>query len=218
MGRKITAIEVQKKKPHRRSIYLDDRFFVGVDEEIFIKHNLRVGTELSDKEINQLLYEAEFSFIKEKALHFIKFRERSRKEVLDKLKREKFDRSLIEDVISFLEERDIINDERFAYLFAKDRVKRRGIGLILLKKEMFQKGLSAELIEITTKKIYEEFDQRKLIRAHLKRKMSSISSLPPPRAKKRVIDMLYRRGFSWDLIEEALNSINFRSEEAQSSE
>jgi len=61
MKRQITEIQVQKKHPSRRSIFLDGKFFCGVSDEVAVKFHLKRGMEIDDDELKELLYEEEFS-------------------------------------------------------------------------------------------------------------------------------------------------------------
>ena len=48
MKRRITDIQVQKKHPSRRSIFLDEKFFCGVSEEVAVKFDLKRGVEIDE--------------------------------------------------------------------------------------------------------------------------------------------------------------------------
>ena len=53
--RKVTKIEVQKKRKNRCNIYLDEEFAFGLDQDILLKYDLYKGRELSDADIEKIL-------------------------------------------------------------------------------------------------------------------------------------------------------------------
>jgi len=82
----VTAIEPQKKK-ERFNIFVDGKFAFGLDAETLVKSGLKVGQEISEKEIEKLVFENEVRKLMEKALHFLSFRPRSESEVSQYLRR-----------------------------------------------------------------------------------------------------------------------------------
>jgi hypothetical protein len=54
---KITAIEVQKKRPSRRSIFIEGEFFRGVAQEVVAKLKLKEGQEVNQEELGRIIYE-----------------------------------------------------------------------------------------------------------------------------------------------------------------
>lgn len=83
---KITKIQPQKKE-ERFNIYVDGKFAFGLDAETVVKSGLKVGQEISEKEIEKLVFENETNKLMEKALRFLSFRPRSESEVRQYLKK-----------------------------------------------------------------------------------------------------------------------------------
>jgi regulatory protein len=102
-NRKITQLSVQKKNPHRRSIFLDGEFAFGLNEEIVAKYNLRVGSELENADLLQILQKEEALKAKDAALNYLSVRARSRKEIVDKLTQKGYDRNIVAQVADDLE-------------------------------------------------------------------------------------------------------------------
>ena len=53
--KKITKIEVQKKNKHRYSVYINDSFEFGINEEVLLKYGLEVGSEIDEYFIENIL-------------------------------------------------------------------------------------------------------------------------------------------------------------------
>ena len=62
---------------------------------------------------------------KDAAYRFLSYRQRSKKELIDKLKEKKFSDNTIEDVVHGLEEYNYINDADFAFNWAEGRMRTR---------------------------------------------------------------------------------------------
>ena len=82
----ITSVEPQKKK-ERFNIFVDGKFRFGLDAETLVKSGLKVGQEISEKEIEKLVLENEVRKLMDKALRFLSFRPRSESEVRQYLRK-----------------------------------------------------------------------------------------------------------------------------------
>ena len=87
----------------------------------------------------------ELSEIRNKVFKYLARREHSRYELYKKLNRKDYDRSNINKILDELEDKDYINDERFATSWIKNRLRLKPRGPRLIKKEMAQKGVSKSL-------------------------------------------------------------------------
>ena len=94
----ITAIKVNKKRPNRRSIFIDGQFAFTVSEGIFFQHNLEEGGELSDKQIKELTTADEFDKAKQAAVNLLSYRPRSIKEVSNRLVHKGWNKDLADRV------------------------------------------------------------------------------------------------------------------------
>lgn len=85
------------------------------------------------------------------ALRLLARREHSRQELELKLRQRKFDSALIDEVLDEYEEKDWLNNERFADIFARQRVD-QGYGPMKILAELQQRGIfrSPECLVATT--------------------------------------------------------------------
>ena len=143
----ITKIEVQKKRKDRYNIFIDDEFRFGLDEGTLIKFDLRKGIEVSEQEIEKIENEEVNAKAFNAAASFLKTRERSCKEIRDKLKTKEFSENAIEKVLEKLERLNIVNDKRFTEMFVRDRMKLKPKGKRVLFQELSQKGIDRYIIE-----------------------------------------------------------------------
>jgi len=208
MSKTITQIAVQKKRKNRCSIFLDDEFAFGLDQDVVLRFGLKKGDVLDEKRIEEILLSEERKSAKDRALKFLSYRDRSEKEILTKLKDVGYDESVIEWVITDLKRLKFIDDKRFASSFAQSQMITRPMGEFFLKRELKQKGVATELIEQTIEKVYEEKDQLTVAMELAEQRKTRFKNLDEIKAKKRVSDFLLRRGFSWDIVSQILENWN----------
>ena len=78
----------------------------------------------------------------EYSLRFCGYRERSKKEVLDKLISKNYEKELIQKVINRLEDLGAIDNLRFAKAFARGKNRSNRWGKIKIRQYLFHKGLN----------------------------------------------------------------------------
>jgi len=207
--RKITKIEQQKRNKKRRSIYLDDVFAFGLDEELVYRFNLHEGDLLDEETLQNLILAEEKKLAKDRALRYLSYRARSVKEVLDKLHKSGFDTDTVDWVIAELKRIKFLDDRQFSLAFVRDKMIIRPMGPQLIRQELRLKGISDELIELAIEEAFIEKSQLEVASMLLNKRLPSVKNLDPIKAKKRLTNFLLRRGFSWEITREALEQLEF---------
>ena len=144
---------------------------------------------------------------KDAAYRFLSYRQRSKKELIDKLKEKKFSYKAIEDVVQGLEKYNYINDADFAFNWAEGRVRTRRIGPIILRSELLKKGISKDIVDKTLKEIYNKYSERSLVIDALNSKAKMQKDMPEEKKKRRLYSFLAQRGFSYEIINEILGEM-----------
>lgn len=204
MPKTITQIAVQKKRKNRCSIFLDEEYAFGVDQEIVLQFGLKKGDVLTDQQIEEISINEEKKRAKDRALNFLSYRDRSEKEIRIKLKDVGYEESIIDWVVGELKRLKFLDDQRFAQSYAQTQMLTRPIGEYFLKRELKQKGLDADIIEQTVEKAYEEKDQLSIALELAQQRKKRYGNIDAMKAKKRLSDFLLRRGFSWEIVSEVL--------------
>lgn len=144
-----------------------------------------------------------------KAYFYLYLRQRSEKEVLDYLKKKAgiyhATEEDIEHVMDKLRDQHYIDDDAFleSYIRYQTATKPKGeyaLRLILLKKGISEEKINAyfESHTLNEKQLAKEILQKILLR---------YKNLDPQKRKKRAIDFLSRRGFSFDTALEAVEIV-----------
>lgn len=197
---KIQAIKPQVHRRDRRTIYLDNGDVFGISEDVLLSHPVKVGDELSAEDIQALKDADDAIKVREAAFRLLSYRQRSRAELTTRLIEKDFDRHEIQSTIEYLTKKGYLDDEKFALAFARDKVRNKHIGPFALKMELIPHRLDANLTEMVLTEIYQEFPIDDLIDSLLDKKHINSGEKPGPKQKKRIIDFLKRKGFSWDQI------------------
>lgn len=210
---KITKIERQRRK-NRVNIYVDDDFALGIDEEVMIKYNLKVGMEVDNSFIEDILLAEEENNALNDALNFLSYRQRSEKEVYDSLKRKGYAEENIEKVILSCKDKSYINDKNFAEAFMRDKVNLNKFGPERIKHELRLKGVSRNIINEVID--FDRSDQYELAKEIADKKIYSYRNDDKKAIYRKMSGFLQRRGFSYDIIskvvKEILNQIDMERE------
>lgn len=243
MGR-ITAIERQKKRNYF-NIFLDGRFALSLPAEYLARRmsftghqikeleniDIKVGQELTDKQVKSLVHISQFQRLLEKAINFISLRPRSEKEISEYLRKKAghFDRKtvgqlvptsnreqggnkLIEAVLARLRQLSLVNDFEFAKWWIEQRLAFRPKGRRALEMELRQKGVAEGLIgEVLAENLKEDDLSLAIALARIKIRNlipmgTSIMTLSLP-ARRRLAHFLLRRGFSWEVIDGVMRKL-----------
>ncbi len=202
---KITKIEPQKRNRDRRSVYIDGTYAVGMSLETLIKLDLFEGKEVDKEELKRIAFEIEKEQAENYAKLLLSYRERSPKEIEDRLKKRGYSEEVIHRVVSDLNEVGLLDKKRFARMWIKDRLGFSGKGKRFITMELLKKGLKREEIEEAFKD--SDFDELETAKRVAERYLSHLKDTDPLKGRKKLYDHLVRRGFSFEVIEEVLNGL-----------
>lgn len=201
---KITKIEQQKNNKERINIYINDEFAFGLMMEIKYKYDLKEGMELDEDYIQKVLKEEELSKAKDQALKFLTYRQRSKKEIINKLKSKGYEEDIIENTLSYLEEYGLVNDVEFAKAFMRDKINLNKFGPTRIKYELYKKGIDDSIIEEVLEEDDEEYT-RALVLA--KKKLPSYKKDDKKAIYRKLGGFLQRKGYSYDCINRVLKEL-----------
>ncbi|UCG94551.1 MAG: regulatory protein RecX [Candidatus Aerophobus sp.] len=204
MGR-ITAINSQRRNPNRYSIFIDGEFVLGIDKETVEDMDLRVGKLVDEKDLKKITSQEELNKAQAYALMLLGYRERSLREIKIRMRQKGYEEKLVEKVVKYLKDRNLINDKRFTQLWAESRIK-KGYGRWRIQSELEQKGVNREITDEILKDLYSGIDEVQ-VALDLVEKKRWVSK-EPPRLTERVSNLLRRRGFSFEVISNVVEKID----------
>src|SRR5574341_637330 len=197
----ITALVVQKKTQERVNVYLDGKFAFGLAMIEAIK--LKKGQQLDDAEIKHLKALDEIEIARDHALHFLSYRPRSTDEVKRNLREKGYSDPVIETVMGRLEQAGLVDDEAFARFWVENRDRFKPLSERALAYELKKKGVADAAIEAALEAVDEDSSA---YRAGLER-APRFRGLGKNTFRKRLGDYLARRGFSYDVVRDAVDRL-----------
>lgn len=201
MEQTITSITAQKKNRQRVNIYLDGEFGFGLSR--IVAAWLKIGQQLSQKNIDELLSGDTVETAYQRALNFLSYRLRSITEVERNLIKHETDQHIISRTIQRLIDKKYLDDEEFAIRWVENRGEFRPRGTHMLRSELRQKGVSSKNIEAALLNL----DEWELA--------YKAASLRAPRLKmkgweefrRKMYGYLARRGFNYENLSEIVSMV-----------
>lgn len=201
---KITGIEIQRNKD-RVNIYIDNKFAFGLTNELRYKFDLHVDQDLDPSFIESVLKAEEQNKVTTAALNLIAYRQRSIKEVYEKLKQKGYEELLIENTIEYCKKQNYLNDENFAQSFINDKQNLNQFGSKRIKYELIKKGISREVID---KKLDIDNDEEYEIALILAdKKIKSYKGQDRNSIYRKLSGFLMRKGYPYDVVTKVLNKV-----------
>lgn len=134
-----------------------------------------------------------------KAARFCSFRERSPKEVEDKLKQWGLTKVDRESIIQTLRKEGFVDEQRFANAFCHDKFEFNGWGKLKIKAQLFPHQLDAHVVEHALERINNQDYNTKLKRLATQ-KWEMLEKDDESKRKQKTLRFLTSKGYETDLI------------------
>ncbi|MGY3723878.1 regulatory protein [Granulicatella balaenopterae] len=208
---KITKVEVQKKNKKRYSLYFNEEYAFGVEEETLIKFGLFKGTELTNEEIKRIQEEDEKNRAIALAIRFLARQLRTEKEVQKKLLKAEIGEETIAQVIERLKEMGYLNDGFYAEAFTNTTkaVSRKGPKVVAM--ELKKKGVKNEKIEAALDEysIEEQVSNAlEIAQKYINRQMGVSEKV----AKQKAHVFLMQKGYGSEVIQLVMQELSFEQQ------
>ena len=188
---------LKQTSPGRITVIFEDGTELRSSLGVVTDRRLFTGKDLDVDEITQLRELSLRSLARDRALEYLSRRPMSRKELRDKLLQKGEEEAVADYCVEWLTDQGFLNDERYAGMVVRHyAAKNYGAGRI--RGELSRRGISRELWDAALREAPEPDDRiDKFIASRLRD--------PEDREQiQKVSNALYRRGYGWDQIREAL--------------
>jgi regulatory protein len=192
--KKITALEVQRNNPNRVNVHLDGEFAFGLAR--IVAAWLRVGQELSEEKIEQLVAEDGRERAFQQAMLFLSYRARSESEIRRNLRKHEFSEPVIEQTIERLRQDGLANDDQFAQAWVENRTTFRPRSRRMMAMELKQKGLADEAIHSAIQNVDDEASAYEAAQ----KRAARFKGLEWNDFRRKLSEFLARRGYSYSVI------------------
>ena len=194
----ITAIEPRRKG--LSALYIDGEFALKLDAEVLIAMRFDVGREITDEELHECIEASQLKRCKDKAMWLISYRDHSRKELIDKLRRDYSEESCIKTA-DRLGELGLIDDSRFARRYTADLINIKHLSERGIRQKLREKGIDRDLIDEVVDEL--SIDEEEQIRAIIEKKYAR--ALSDEKGQRRAANALARLGFSYQDIKSVMS-------------
>ena len=201
----MQIIKLQKDKLHLTKVYLSNEQEVLIDNDVCSENCLKVGDSLTEQAINDLVFQSEYQRAKSRAVWYLDRKDRTSKDLYNKLCTAGFDKKAVAKVIGRLTEVGLIDDRRFAENYAERLLEGN-----TSKREAFAKLLQKGVPYDMAKEVLaeNEVDEISQIKNLIERKYRT--KLAAENGAQKVFAALARKGFSYEAVKTALkNYIEF---------
>lgn len=191
--------EIKRQKGHLVGLYCYDELIMSIDSDMAAEINLKQMRDYSADFLRDLLKQSELRRAKSKALYLLEFRDYSKRDLEQKLKKD-FDAGSSHEAVEYMEEIGAIDDIRYAETLIRHLITQKHYGRRRIRQELSLKGIDREIIEEALEQT--EFDEQSMILELLNGKFSR--SLSDQKSINRTITSLTRYGYGYSDIKSAL--------------
>jgi regulatory protein len=186
-----------RERRGRARIFVDGEFWAEIDADVAVERGLREGVALGLEELEAARVAGERALAMNRALHFLGYRARSRREVRDRLRRYGYGEETVRAVIGRLEELGYLDDEEFARTVVREKARRYGPRRV--SADLRRSGVDPELAQDI---VEEEFSERSELEAARSAAARRYNRGGSDAEARRVYGFLMRRGYSADVCAE----------------
>jgi regulatory protein len=201
---KITELSRGKINPQRVNVFVDGKYAFSLDDVEIVVRGIKVGTEITQKEIENLLFESSYGKAKQKALDILSRKNISEKCLCDELMSKGFDEVVTKEVARELKELGYIDDLSYALLFL-EMCREKLWGIRKIRYEIKNKGIDQNTLEDAL--CQSEICGAKEIAEAIKQKYDPLDTTDI-KTKQKIFRYFSGRGFEFSDIEKAISLAN----------
>jgi regulatory protein len=210
----ISKISLQKKAKDRYNIFLDGKYAFPVSEKVLVDHKLKVGLDLDDGSIREIVQDENYEKIYNKVLNFLSYRSRTKHEVETRLReylyKSGIDEKLTDEfrakLIKSLDNQGLLDDSGFVrnYIQMVESLKIPP-GRRKVEEFLYKKGVEREEIEWALQEYSQEAE---LCGAEqvVNKKLKILKTKKDYRTRNKIWQFLARKGYSPDVINTVVDS------------
>ena len=195
----MTVTDIAPRRKGLSQVYIDGEEAVKLDTETLEVNSIKIGMNITDEELYELIQKSEARRASEKALYLLERRNHSKKELRDKISRVA-GKEAAEAAAQHMEDIGLVNDEDFARAYARELFERKKYGAGRVRQELLQKGIDRDFIDVVIEESGGGSGEK--IRQLLERKYPNYAA--DEKVKRRAFAALQRMGYRYDEIKAAL--------------
>lgn len=196
----ISDIQVQKKNANRFSLFVENQFLIGVSEATLSQLNLKKGVTITPSLFQKIIESEDRFSAREYLFRILSRRDHSRKELQDKAYKKGYSGNFIEEILDEFEQKEYINDSKFALSYASDKFEFNNWGPYKIRTQLFKKGISKQVTEEVIQNVFGDEAIKESMVELIQKKKKRYLREPEEKRRKKVFDFLMRKGYDSEYI------------------
>lgn len=202
----MDVITLIKRERGRVRIVINDSDSILIPLALFRERPLSPGVAIDLDEYDNWLMVRQYRHALDRAVAALAVRARSRREIEHVLSRAGYRPNTIEMVLYKLEREHLLNDGDFARQWVEARSNRK-LGKSRIAQELRRKGIADEEAEAALSAIDDDGQLEGAIALAQKAAQRVKPGEDHRKTAQRISAMLARRGYSWDIVREAVDQV-----------
>jgi regulatory protein len=205
MVKTISFLKMSKNGNSCRVEFNDgEKIYLPLD--IVLKNNLKTEMPVSEDLLTQLINEKKNIDAKRYAYYIVSLRLHSEYEINQKLKLKGYENEHIEKAINFLKSHNLINDLKFAELFALSCFNKKGYVANRIFIELKKKGIDADIANLICKNFNEDNEIENKLKLLIEKKLRLKQNKSIDKQKTYLIRSLSDLGYDYKKIITVINN------------
>ena len=195
-------LSVKSGKAQKIHIYIDGEYKMTVDGNFWYSEKWHKLNTVDEEELAELesAVNSRCAFLN--GMNLLSRRAHSKKEIVMKLS-QKYPKQAAQSAADKLEELRLIDDAKFAELYAEELYERKKFSPKRIENELKLKGISSEIASETVKSLDKDDFNRIILLLNSKYR----NKLSDGKDVRRTVNALMRMGYSYSDIRKALNEV-----------
>ena len=199
----------KKVGKNKYKIYFDNSEII-LFEDIILKYDLLIKKDMDVDLLDEVILENKYYEAYDLALGYIEVKMRNRKEIIKYLSKKEFNDNEINYALDKLDSQNLLNNKSYIVAFINDKVNLSLDGPLKIRKSLVELDFNENEIDDYLNTFDDDIWKEKIIKIINKKKSLMKSKSYFMFINKMNID-LYNMGYSSDMIDEYLSSIEYES-------
>lgn len=199
----MTVTSLEERKKGMSAVFIDGEYAMMLDTFTLAKEGIKVGCDIDDDKLHEIIEMSNYNRAKEKALYLIEYRSRSRKEIIERIT-PLYGEEAATLAADKMVELGLVNDKAFARELAYELLNRKKYGARRAVYELVRKGVARELADETVEELLP--DPQEQIRTLLETKYSK--KLYDEKSRKKTANAIAVLGYSYSDINAVMRELD----------
>ena len=206
---KIEKIEKSKHKQERILVYLEGGDLLRITSDELLRFGLYTGLDIDGETVVELRKSAAHSETRVRAANMISARPLSKRELSRRLRDKGASNEDAADAADWLEGIGALSDAAYAAMLVR-HYSAMGYGMAKLRDELYRRGVPKELWE---EALAHAPDAKEVLKRVIAQRTKGAAL--DEKGRKKLCDLLLRRGFSWRDVKAAMSDLGEMTEDGE---